>query len=143
LILGTDNLMLLVVNFGSVLNFLCSLHFDLLAKGAQDPTDPDGTLPDTLTIDKVMHPVIGRIRDGEPSFIVVAEDLKKYLQTDNVIYHRYADLVERDVKEARAAEKAEKKVAKRRAQKEKRSRAQKLVMGGMQVKSGGDHALTE
>ncbi|GAB7342293.1 hypothetical protein MBLNU457_g0526t1 [Dothideomycetes sp. NU457] len=120
LILSTDNLILLVVNFGS------------------DPINPDGTLPDTCTIDKITHPVIGQIRDGEPSFCVKDEELNKYLQTDDVIYHRFADLGERDVMEARAAQRAEKKAAKRRAQKEKRGRAQGLPIGERKVKSSDD-----
>lgn len=89
-----------------------------------------------------MHPVIGQIRDGEPSFSLKDEDLKKYLQTDDVIYHRFADLGERDVMEARAAERAQKKAAKRKAQKEKRSRAQGQVKGESKVESERAHAFS-
>lgn len=90
-----------------------------------------------------MHPVIGQIRDGEPSLSVPADDLKKYLQTDDVIFHRFADLGERDVMQARAAERAEKKAAKRRAQREKRNHGQGLVKGQMKVKFGGDRVCHE
>jgi len=118
LILSTDNLLLLVVKLGYVQTRSPLRRH--LADDLQDPVAPDGTLPYTFTVNEATYPIIGQIRDGEPSFNVAVEELDKYLQSDNVIYHRCTDLVKRDVKEARAVERAERKAAKRRAQKEKK-----------------------